>query len=90
MVPAGTVLCKGKIYETLMDATPDDGSPTIELFHGYTYSCHPVAMAAGLATLDYYRDHQRPHNLEEKTLLYYVMELHLLPRMWDAFMTKTE
>ena len=49
-----------------------------------------VAMAAGLATLDYYRDHQRPHNLEEKTLLYYVMELHLLPRMRDAFMTKTE
>jgi beta-alanine--pyruvate transaminase len=57
MVPTGAVLCKGKIYETLMDATPDDGSPTIELFHGYTYSCHPVAMAAGLAMLDYYRDH---------------------------------
>jgi beta-alanine--pyruvate transaminase len=49
-----------------MDATPDDESPTIELFHGYTYSCHPVAMAAGLTTLDYYQDHQRPHNLEER------------------------
>ena len=57
MVPAGAVLCKGKIYDALMDTTPDDGSPMIELFHGYTYSCHPVAMAAGLATLDYYRDH---------------------------------
>ena len=31
---------------------------------------------------------QRPPNLEEKTLLYYVMELHLLPWMRDAFMTR--
>jgi beta-alanine--pyruvate transaminase len=29
---------------------------TIELFHGYTYSAHPLACAAGLATLDVYRD----------------------------------
>ena len=28
----------------------------IELFHGYTYSAHPVACAAGLATLDIYKD----------------------------------
>jgi beta-alanine--pyruvate transaminase len=28
----------------------------IELFHGYTYSAHPLAMAAGLATLDVYRE----------------------------------
>jgi beta-alanine--pyruvate transaminase len=28
----------------------------IELFHGYTYSAHPLACAAGLATLDLYRD----------------------------------
>jgi beta-alanine--pyruvate transaminase len=28
----------------------------IELFHGYTYSAHPLACAAGLATLDVYRD----------------------------------
>ncbi|KAL3822189.1 hypothetical protein ACHAXA_008205 [Cyclostephanos tholiformis] len=56
MIPAGAVFCKGNIYDALMNTTPDDGSPYIELFHGYTYSCHPVAMAAGLATLDYYRD----------------------------------
>ena len=28
----------------------------IELFHGYTYSGHPLAMAAGLATLDVYQE----------------------------------
>ena len=28
----------------------------IELFHGYTYSAHPLACAAGLATLDVYRE----------------------------------
>ena len=28
----------------------------IELFHGYTYSAHPIACAAGLATLDIYKD----------------------------------
>ena len=28
----------------------------VELFHGYTYSAHPLACAAGLATLDLYRD----------------------------------
>jgi beta-alanine--pyruvate transaminase len=28
----------------------------IELFHGYTYSAHPLAIAAGIATLDLYRD----------------------------------
>jgi beta-alanine--pyruvate transaminase len=56
MIPAGAVFTKGYVYDTLMTTTPR-GVPAIELFHGYTYSCHPVAMAAGLATLDYYRDH---------------------------------
>ena len=28
----------------------------VELFHGYTYSGHPLAAAAGLATLDIYKD----------------------------------
>ena len=38
-----------------MDYTDAVGG-TIELFHGYTYSGHPVAAAAGLAALDVYRD----------------------------------
>src|SRR4029078_2524418 len=39
----------------------------VELFHGYTYSAHPLACAAGLATLDLYRDEglfERAHKLE--------------------------
>ncbi len=48
---AGVVLRKG-IYETFMRG-PEH---VIELFHGYTYSAHPLACAAGLATLDVYRD----------------------------------
>ncbi len=41
-----------KIHDALM--TGPEGP--IELFHGYTYSAHPVACAAGLATLDIYKD----------------------------------
>ena len=41
-----------KIHDALM--TGPEGQ--IELFHGYTYSAHPVACAAGLATLDIYKD----------------------------------
>jgi beta-alanine--pyruvate transaminase len=51
-VPMGAVGVRRTIYDTLMDQ-PDQG---IELFHGYTYSGHPLACAAGLATLDLYRD----------------------------------
>lgn len=52
VVPAGAVFTREGIYDAFMDA-PDG---TIELFHGYTYSGHPLAAAAGIATLDVYRD----------------------------------
>ena len=42
---------KKDIYETLMNTAPDAG---VELFHGYTYSGHPLATAAAEATLDLY------------------------------------
>jgi beta-alanine--pyruvate transaminase len=45
----GAVLVSKAIYETFMQ-----GPEGIELFHGYTYSAHPAACAAGLATLDIY------------------------------------
>ena len=48
-VPMGCVLVKKGIYEAFMQ-----GPDGIELFHGYTYSAHPTACAAGLATLDIY------------------------------------
>ncbi len=41
---------KKEIYDAFM--TGPEGA--IELFHGYTYSCHPTACAAGIATLDIY------------------------------------
>ncbi len=51
-VPAGAVAAKREIY----DAVVDRAAPGIELFHGYTTSAHPLACAAGLATLDVYRE----------------------------------
>ncbi|MEH6474656.1 MAG: aspartate aminotransferase family protein [Sneathiella sp.] len=51
-IPMGAVVSSKDIYDTFMDA-PEN---TIELFHGFTYSGHPVAAAAGLATLDIYQE----------------------------------
>jgi len=50
--PMGAVAVHGDIYRTILDAAPS-GLP--EFFHGYTYSAHPAACAAGLATLDIYK-----------------------------------
>lgn len=50
IVPMGAVISKQEIYDTFMEhGGPDYG---IELPHGYTYSAHPLACAAGLASLD--------------------------------------
>jgi beta-alanine--pyruvate transaminase len=49
-IPMGAVFSQRKIYDALMQG-PENA---IELFHGYTYSAHPVACAAALATLDIY------------------------------------
>jgi len=54
-VPMGAVVVRKGIYETMMAAAPQD---TIELFHGYTYSGHPLACAASLATLELYEEEQ--------------------------------
>jgi beta-alanine--pyruvate transaminase len=51
-VPMGAVLAAGDIYDTFMTGP----AGAIEFFHGYTYSGHPLAAAAGCATLDVYRD----------------------------------
>ena len=50
-IPMGAVFAHRKIYDACMQGP--EGA--IELFHGYTYSAHPVACAAGLATLDIYQ-----------------------------------
>jgi len=51
-VPMGGVVARKGIHDALMTG-PEH---VIEFFHGYTYSAHPLACAAGLATLDVYRD----------------------------------
>lgn len=51
-VPMGAVAVSRSIHDDVVNATEEG----IELFHGYTYSGHPLAAAAALATLDIYRD----------------------------------
>jgi beta-alanine--pyruvate transaminase len=51
-VPLGAVAVHSKIYDTVVSAA----APGIELAHGYTYSGHPLAAAAALATLDLYTE----------------------------------
>jgi beta-alanine--pyruvate transaminase len=50
-VPMGAVFVRDTIYEAFMQ-----GAEGIELFHGYTYSGHPLACAAGIGTLDTYAE----------------------------------
>ena len=64
-VPMGGVLVKRGIYE----AFEPESDHAIDLFHGYTYTGHPLAAAAGLATLDLYREEglfERARALEPK------------------------
>jgi beta-alanine--pyruvate transaminase len=51
-VPMGAVIARQYIYDAFMQGSDH----AIELFHGYTYSGHPLACAAGLATLDVYQE----------------------------------
>jgi beta-alanine--pyruvate transaminase len=50
VIPMGAAVVRQDIYEEFMDTDAPDYM--LELPHGYTYSAHPVACAAGLATLD--------------------------------------
>ena len=72
VVPLGGVIARKHVYDAFMKG-PEH---VAELFHGYTYSGHPLACAASLATLDVYRDEK----LFEKAK---AME----PRWMDAVMT---
>ncbi len=51
-VPMGAVAADNKIYDTFMSESPGG----IELFHGYTYTAHPLACAAAMATLQVYEE----------------------------------
>jgi beta-alanine--pyruvate transaminase len=52
-IPMGAVAVTDAVHATIVDAAPEGA---IEFFHGYTYSGHPAACAAGLATLQIYED----------------------------------
>lgn len=54
-VPMGAVIVKQEIHDAFMNAAAEGA---IELYHGYTYSGHPLASAAMLATMDVYREEQ--------------------------------
>jgi beta-alanine--pyruvate transaminase len=62
-IPLGAVAAQRNVHDTIVES----GAPgAIELFHGYTYSAHPAATAAAIATLDLYRNENlfaRAHGL---------------------------
>ncbi len=62
VIPMGAVIAKQEIYDTFME----QGGPDymLELPHGYTYSAHPVACAAALASLDILEKEQLPQRVK--------------------------
>jgi beta-alanine--pyruvate transaminase len=52
-IPMAAIAVREDIQQTILDAAPPN---TVEFFHGYTYSAHPVACAAALATLKIFRE----------------------------------
>lgn len=52
VIPMGAVIVDSNIYNSAME----NADAPIELFHGYTYSAHPIAVAAALASLETYRE----------------------------------
>jgi beta-alanine--pyruvate transaminase len=54
VIPLGGVICSDRIYDAMMKT--DAPEHVVEFFHGYTYSGHPVACAAAVATLQLYKD----------------------------------
>jgi beta-alanine--pyruvate transaminase len=55
VIPLGGVICRDHLYDTMMAANDKNPEHVIEFFHGYTYSGHPVACAAAVATLNLFK-----------------------------------
>ena len=55
VIPLGGVICRDHLYNTMMAANDKSPEHVIEFFHGYTYSGHPVACAAAVATLNLFK-----------------------------------
>lgn len=80
-VPMGGIIVKSEMHDTFMQGP----SHSIEFFHGHTYSGHPLACAAGLATLELYRNEdlfERARKMES-VLEEAVHELKGAPRVID-------
>ncbi len=81
-VPMGAVFVRNEIFDAFMSG-PEH---VIELFHGYTYSGHPVACAAGLATMDIYAEEGLLTRAAEMAPYWEdaVHSMHGLPNVIDA------
>ena len=62
VVPMGAVIVKKDIYDTYMETGGPDYM--LEMAHGYTYSAHPIACAAGIASLDILEKEQLPQRVK--------------------------
>jgi beta-alanine--pyruvate transaminase len=80
-IPMGAVFVRDEIYDAFMNG-PEH---VIELFHGYTYSGHPVACAAGLAAMDIYEQEDLFNRAAEMAPYWEeaVHSLHGLPNVID-------
>jgi len=79
-VPMGGIAVRREIHDAVINASPEKA---VELFHGYTYSAHPLACAAGLATLEIYaRD--RLFERGEALSAYFQDAMHALGREFDV------
>jgi beta-alanine--pyruvate transaminase len=81
-VPMGAVFVRNEIFDAFMSG-PEH---VIELFHGYTYSGHPVACAAGLAVMDIYAEEGLLTRAAEMAPYWEdaVHSMHGLPNVIDA------
>lgn len=55
VIPLGGVICRDHLFDAMMQANDKAPEHAIEFFHGYTYSGHPVACAAAMATIDLFK-----------------------------------
>jgi len=76
-VPMGAVVARRGIYDRIVNAAPPDA---IELFHGYTYSGHPLATAAAEASLDLFEE-ERLFRRGQELAPYFQEAVHSLREM---------
>jgi beta-alanine--pyruvate transaminase len=56
VIPLGGVICRDHVYQAFIEANAQSPDHAIEFMHGYTYSGHPVACAAAMATLNLFKE----------------------------------